>query len=63
MEEEVIIEYKPTKNRIRIVTFKLDEKTLREIDNCVKREGLTHRSELIRKAIKFYMEVMGCARV
>lgn len=64
MEEDVVIVYRHKEAKTksaRIVTFKLDEELLRKIDSCVKQEGLYHRSELIRKALKFYMEVQGCA--
>jgi len=43
----------------RIVTFKLDEELLALLDEAARRLGFQHRSELIREAIKQYLERHG----
>jgi len=39
---------------MRVITFKLDEETLEELDKLAMRKGKT-RSELIRRAIEMYI--------
>jgi len=39
---------------LRVITFKLDEETLEELDRLAMRKGKT-RSELIRRAIEQYL--------
>ncbi len=49
---EVIVTYAPREKvrRVRVVTFKVDVDTLREIDRVAEELGM-NRSELIRKAV------------
>jgi metal-responsive CopG/Arc/MetJ family transcriptional regulator len=58
--EEVEIEYslKKQKNKV-VITFKA-EKELVEVLECLRRRmGLTHRSEVIRRAIKLLQDLEG----
>ena len=50
---------KPKKRKI-IITVKLDEDMVKELDTCRTKKGLEHRSEIIREALKMYLEVQGC---
>jgi len=43
---------------IRVVTFKVDEEVVEELDRLAKRRRLT-RSELIREAIERYLREQG----
>jgi len=42
----------------RVVSIKLDQKKLRQIDDMVKKTGYKNRSELIRDAIEIYMKIL-----
>jgi len=42
----------------RVVSIKLDQKKLRQIDDMVKKTGYKNRSELIRDAIEVYMRIL-----
>lgn len=42
------------------ITLKVPVELVEQIHKCMQKEGITSRSDWIRKAIKFYMEVHGC---
>jgi len=42
----------------RVVSIKLDQKKLRQIDDIVKKTGYRTRSELIRDAIEIYLKIL-----
>jgi metal-responsive CopG/Arc/MetJ family transcriptional regulator len=41
---------------VRVVTFKVEEELLRELDSFARLKGVT-RSEVIRKAIELYLKL------
>ena len=53
---EVIVTYAPRvrERKVKVVTFKLDIDTLRELDEVAERLGMS-RSELIRRALEDFI--------
>lgn len=42
----------------RVVSIKIDQKKLRQIDDLMKKAGYKNRSELIRDAIDIYLKIL-----
>ena len=56
---QLIIEYQPgERNKLRIVTFKIEPEKLELLDKTASMLGL-NRSELIREAIKQYINTLN----
>lgn len=49
-----------SKSRTRVISIKLEEKIVEALDRCKAKKGLMHRTEVIRQAIKLYLELEGC---
>jgi len=45
--------------RLVVVTFKIDERLLRRLDELVTRKIFTSRSEAIREAVRLLLKVYG----
>ncbi len=42
----------------RVVSIKIDQKKLRQIDNLMRKTGYKNRSDLIRDAIDIYLKIL-----
>jgi len=52
--EVIIIEL----GTFRVVSFKCDTELLKRMDDAVRRFGYKNRSELIREAVKMYLDLL-----
>jgi len=50
-----MVEKKP---KIKVVTLKIEEDLFKELDKCATQKNIT-RSELIRRAIRWYLKEYG----
>lgn len=49
-----------TRSKTRVISVKLEEEIVEALDRCKSKKGLMHRTEVIRQAIKLYLELEGC---